>query len=394
MSNIETVVLIVFDSMGVGELPDAAEYGDSGSNTLGNMARAVGGLNLPNLQKLGLGNIIDIQGVAPAVDPLAAYGKMAEVSKGKDTTTGHWEMSGIILDKPFPVFPHGFPAELITEFESRIGRKTIGNLVASGTEIMVRMGEEHVKTGYPIVYTSADSVFQIAAHEEVIPIEELYRICRIAREMLTGEYAVGRVIARPFIGSPGELRRTPNRHDFSLEPLAPTLLDNLKDNGFNVMGVGKIVDIFAGRGVTEYIHTQNNMDGIDKTKEYIRMNKKGLVFTNLVDFDSSYGHRNDSQGYADALVEVDLRVPEILELIDNDKILIITADHGCDPTTVSTDHSREYVPLLVYGPSLKKGINLGIRRTFADIAATISDIFGVTAAHGTSFWEDIAYREG
>jgi phosphopentomutase len=295
MSNIETVVLIVFDSMGVGELPDAAEYGDSGSNTLGNMARAVGGLNLPNLQKLGLGNIIDIQGVAPAVDPLAAYGKMAEVSKGKDTTTGHWEMSGIILDKPFPVFPHGFPAELITEFESRIGRKTIGNLVASGTEIMVRMGEEHVKTGYPIVYTSADSVFQIAAHEEVIPIEELYRICRIAREMLTGEYAVGRVIARPFIGSPGELRRTPNRHDFSLEPLAPTLLDNLKDNGFNVMGVGKIVDIFAGRGVTEYIHTQNNMDGIDKTKEYIRMNKKGLVFTNLVDFDSSYGHRNDSK---------------------------------------------------------------------------------------------------
>ncbi|PKM80115.1 MAG: phosphopentomutase [Firmicutes bacterium HGW-Firmicutes-14] len=386
MGEFESVILIVIDSLGAGELPDAEKYGDKGSNTLGNTARAVGGLNLPNLQKLGLGNIIRVQGVPPADKPLAAYGKMAEVSAGKDTTTGHWEISGVILDKPFPVFPHGFPAEIIDEFEKRTGRKTLGNEVASGTEIIARLGEEHMKTGYPIVYTSADSVFQIAAHEEVIPLEELYGICRTARQMLTGEYAVGRVIARPFVGRPGAFRRTPNRHDFSLEPPGETLLDRLKEAGLAVMAVGKIEDIFAGRGITDAVHTKSNMDGVDKTLECIRQDKRGLVFTNLVDFDSSFGHRNDPGGYAAALEELDARIPEITGLITEERLLIITADHGCDPTTSSTDHSREYVPLLVYGPKSGAGINLGIRNSFSDVAATIAEIFGIKTETGTSFF--------
>ncbi len=389
MSGINSVIIIIIDSLGVGELPDADKYGDTGSNTLGNIARAVGGLALPNLEKLGLGNIIDIVGVPPMKTPLAAYGKMAEASAGKDTTTGHWEIAGVILDNPFPVFPHGFPPEIIKEFESKIGRRTMANEVASGTEIIARLGEEHIRTGYPIVYTSADSVFQIAAHEEIVPLEELYRMCRIAREMLTGDYAVGRVIARPFVGKPGEFKRTANRHDFSLAPPRLTILDLLKENGLAVLAVGKINDIFAARGITESVHTKNNMDGVDKTKDFIKQNKKGLVFTNLVDFDSVFGHRNDPWGYAEALTDFDLRLPEILELVKKDELLVITADHGCDPTTESTDHSREYVPLLVYGPKVKKGVCLGTRETFADIAATIAEIFHLDFHVGTSFLKEI-----
>lgn len=389
MKAINSVTIIVIDSLGAGELPDAGKYGDEGSNTLANMARAVGGLKLPNLQKLGLGNIIDIEGIPPLDRPGAAFGKMAELSAGKDTTTGHWEMSGIILDKPFPVFPHGFPDSIIAEFEARIGRKSLANEVASGTEIIARLGAEHMKTGYPIVYTSADSVFQIAAHEEVIPVEELYRMCRAAREILTGDCAVGRVIARPFVGKPGEFKRTANRHDFSLEPPRPTILDALKEKGLAVMAVGKINDIFAGRGITDTIHTDNNMDGVDKTIAFVGQHKKGLVFTNLVDFDSSFGHRNDPQGYANALADFDQRLPAILDLIKDDMMLIITGDHGCDPTTPSTDHSREYVPLLVYGPQLKPGVNLGIRKTFSDVAATIAEIFGLSTDAGTSFLQDV-----
>lgn len=389
MNDIKSVVLVVLDSVGAGALPDAEEYGDLGSNTLGNIAHAVGGLKLPNLQKLGLGNIIEIMGVPPAKTPLASFGRMAEVSAGKDTTTGHWEIAGIILEQPFPVFPNGFPVEFIQEFERRIGRKTMANEVASGTEIITRMGEEHVKTGYPIVYTSADSVFQIAAHEEVIPLEELYSMCRTAREMLTGSLGVGRVIARPFIGKPGDFRRTPNRHDFSLEPVGVTILDKLKENRIPVRAIGKINDIFAGRGITETVHTQNNMDGVDKTREFISRSEKGLIFTNLVDFDSSFGHRNDPRGYADALEELDARLPELTELITEDKLLIITADHGCDPTTASTDHSREYVPLLVYGPGFKSGVNLGNRETFADIASTIAEVFKVDFKVGKSFLDEI-----
>lgn len=393
MTKIRSVIIIVLDSLGVGELPDAGKYGDTGSNTLGNMAKAIGRLKLPNMQKLGLGNIISILGVPPADKPQAAFGKAAEASAGKDTTTGHWEMSGLILDKPFPVFPHGFPPEVITQFEEKIGRKTMANEVASGTEIIARLGEEHMKTGYPIVYTSADSVFQIAAHEEIIPVEELYQMCRTAREMLTGPYAVGRVIARPFVGKPGDFTRTPHRHDFSLAPIGPTLLDVLKNNGLSVLAVGKINDIFAGRGITDTVHTDNNMDGVNKTLDFIKRNEKGLVFTNLVDFDSVYGHRNDAQGYADALAEFDHRLPEILALMGDDKLLVITGDHGCDPTTTSTDHSREYVPLLVYGPGVQPGVNLGIRKTFADLAATIAEIFDVKIDTGTSFLKDILIGE-
>lgn len=389
MHHINSVIVIIIDSLGAGELPDAERYGDVGSNTLGNTARAVGGLDIPNMQKLGLGNIIEIAGVPPADKPLAAYGKMAEVSAGKDTTTGHWEISGIILENPFPVFPEGFPREIIEEFASKIGRRTMANEVASGTEIIARLGEEHIRTGYPIVYTSADSVFQIAAHEEVISPEELYRMCRIARQMLTGDYAVGRVIARPFVGKPGEFKRTANRHDFSLAPPRDTMLDLLQKNGLAVRAVGKINDIFAGKGITDTVHTKSNMDGVDKTIDFIKENRTGLIFTNLVDTDSAFGHRNDAVGYAKALAEFDARLPEILELIDANRLLIITADHGCDPTTESTDHSREYVPLLVYGPGVRQGVSLGIRDSFSDVAATIAELFSIELNVGKSFLGEI-----
>ncbi|MFY9218624.1 MAG: phosphopentomutase [Tepidanaerobacteraceae bacterium] len=383
---IQKVILIVLDSVGVGELPDAAKYGDEGSNTLGNVAKAVGGLSLPNMQKMGIGNIIDIEGVPAVKEPTAAYGKAAEKSAGKDTTTGHWELAGVILDRPFPVYPDGFPPELIEEFEKRIGRKVLGNKVASGTEIIKELGDEHVKTGRPIVYTSADSVFQIAAHEEVIPVKQLYDICKIAREILRGEHGVARVIARPFVGKSGEYLRTYNRADFSLKPPHDTLLDKVVRAGMEVIGVGKIWDIFAGQGITKAMHTEGNMDGVDKTLEAIDMIQKGLVFSNLVDYDMLYGHRNDPVGYAKALEEFDGRLPEILEKLGDNDVLIITADHGCDPTTVSTDHSREYVPVLVYGDRIKAGVKLGTLSSFSDIGQTVTDFLGcLSLKNGRSF---------
>ncbi|WP_422444768.1 phosphopentomutase [Thermoanaerobacterium sp. DL9XJH110] len=373
---VKRVVLIVLDSVGAGELPDAAKYGDEGSNTLANTARAVGGLKLPHMQKLGLGNIIPIEGVAPEANPQASYGKAAEKSAGKDTTTGHWELAGIISERPFPVYPHGFPEEVIREFEKRIGTKILGNRAASGTEIIKELGELHMNTGCPIVYTSADSVFQIAAHEEVIPLERLYEMCRIAREILRGEHAVARVIARPFVGKPGNFVRTYNRADFSLKPPKKTLLDMVQQAGMKVLAVGKIWDIFAGQGITEAYHTEGNMDGVDKTIAAMGRLDRGLIFTNLVDYDMLYGHRNDPAGYARALEDFDARLPEILSNLREGDVLVITADHGCDPTTESTDHSREYVPVLVAGESIKKGVDLGVLSSFSDIGQTVADLLG------------------
>ena len=370
------VIIIVLDSAGIGELPDAAEYGDEGSNTLGNIAAAVPGFSLPNLEKLGLGNIDGIVGFKAAEEPLGCFGKMAERSVGKDTTTGHWELAGITLRKPFPVYPEGFPGDLVERFEKAIGTKTLGNYPASGTVIIKELGQQHVKTGYPIIYTSADSVFQIAAHEDVIPVQRLYEICRTAREILTGEHAVGRVIARPFTGSDGNYTRTANRRDFSLEPPEKTLLDHVKEAGLEVKAVGKIDDIFAGRGITQSIHVKDNMEGVDKTIGFIKERFSGLIFANLVDFDMYYGHRNDPDGYARALEEFDGRVPEIIDTMARQDILFITADHGCDPTTVSTDHSREYVPLLIYGKEIRIGVNLGTRKTFSDLAQTTAEYLG------------------
>ncbi|EGD52709.1 phosphopentomutase [Thermoanaerobacter ethanolicus JW 200] len=383
------VILIVLDSVGVGELPDAYKFGDEGSNTLGHVTEKTG-IELPNMGKLGLGNIIPLKSVPENPNAVGGYGKMAEKSAGKDTTTGHWEIAGLITEKPFPTYPHGFPEEIIKEFEKRIGRKVLGNKPASGTEIIKELGEEHVKTGYPIVYTSADSVFQVAAHEDVIPLEELYRICEIAREILKGDHAVGRVIARPFTGTPGNFVRTGNRRDFSLKPFEPTILDMLKEAGYEVFAIGKIEDIFAGQGITEKNHTTNNDEGITATIKAMDEIKNGLIFTNLVDFDMLYGHRNDVEGYAKALTHFDNRLPEIMGKLTKEDLLIITADHGCDPTTPSTDHSREYVPLLVYSPSMKHGINLGVRSTYSDVAATIAEIFKVgPTKHGTSFLKEL-----
>jgi phosphopentomutase len=386
---IKRVALFVLDSVGVGELPDAGDYGDTGSNTLGNISLAVGGLKMPNLGRLGLGNIITIEGVPPAENPEASYGRMAERSPGKDTTTGHWEMAGIILKQPFPVYPNGFPPDLIKSYEEKIGRGVLGNKAASGTAIIEELGTRHMETGFPIVYTSADSVFQVAAHEEIIPLEELYRICQIARDMLVGEHAVGRVIARPFEGSPGSFRRTVNRHDFSLKPQGSTLLNLLADNSVQVTAVGKIKDIFAGDGVTNAVLTKGNKEGMEKSLQLMKSDCTGLIFTNLVDFDMLYGHRNNPRGYADALEELDRWFPELLNSLKEDDVLIITADHGCDPTTPSTDHSREYVPLLIYGRSVLAGVNLGVRESFADIAATVAEIFGLKFEVGRSFWSQV-----
>ncbi|MGI5911114.1 MAG: phosphopentomutase [Syntrophomonadaceae bacterium] len=370
-------IVIVLDSVGVGECFDSCNYGDQGSNTLANTALAVGGLDLPHLQQMGLGNIIPIKGVPPLELPQAAYGKMTEKSPGKDTTTGHWELMGLVLKHAFPTYPEGFPPKIISEFEQRISRKTLGNIVASGTEIIKELGQEHMRTGYPIVYTSADSVFQIAAHEKIIPLEQLYAYCRLARDILQGEHAVGRVIARPFIGEPGNFVRTANRHDFSLKP-DRTILDNIKESGQVVIGIGKINDIFAGQGITESHPVINNQDGVNKILKILKRDFNGLLFVNLVDFDQLYGHRNDVSGYAHALEEFDQGIPKILALLKDDDLLIITADHGCDPTTASTDHSREYVPVLVYGNKINQGINLGCRETFADVAATIAEFLGIS----------------
>jgi phosphopentomutase len=385
------VILIVLDSVGVGALPDAAEYGDEGSNTLGNIARAVGGLHLPHLETLGLGHTTAVQGVPPAAQPRGAYGRMAEASRGKDTTVGHWEIAGVISQRPLPTYPHGFPDELVAEFERQIGRQVLGNVVASGTEIIAELGAEHMRTGRPILYTSADSVFQVAAHEEVIPVPELYRICTLARELLQGEHGVGRVIARPFVGEPGDFTRTANRRDWSLPPPRETVLDRLVAAGYAVQAVGKIEDIFAGRGITTAEHTKDNMHGVDVTLEFMARPAAGLIFTNLVDFDMRWGHRNNAAAYASGLEAFDARLPEILAALRPDDLLVLTADHGCDPTTPSTDHSREYVPLLVYGEAAQPGIDLGTRTTFADIAATLAEIFrlGVWPV-GKSFWQELA----
>ncbi len=380
------VILIVLDSVGIGEMPDAKKYKDEGSDTLGNISSAVGGLRLPNMEELGLGNIDGIKGIVKTQNPKGAFGKCAELSIGKDTVTGHWEIAGIVLEKPLNTYPGGFPEPLISEFENKIGRKILGNKVASGTEIIKELGDEHVKTGCPIVYTSADSVFQIAAHEDVIPIEELYEMCKIAREMFMGDIAVGRIIARPFTGQSGSYSRTSNRKDFALDPFGKTMLEYIKEVGNNVMAVGKIEDIYNGKGITHAVHIKNNMDGVDKTLDYMREGKTGLIFTNLVDFDMHYGHRNDALGYAKALVVFDNRLPEILELMKEEDILILTADHGCDPTTPSTDHSREYIPLIIYGKKIAHGTNVGIRKSFCDIGKTILEYLNIeNELNGKSF---------
>jgi phosphopentomutase len=385
------VIIIVLDGVGIGELPDAAKFHDQGSNTLGNLAKVVGGLNLPNLQKLGLGNIAPIQGVAPVNPALASYGKMAEVSAGKDTTVGHWELAGIISTKPFPVYPTGFPKNVINQFINETGVKGIlGNIPASGTEIIKNLGEEHLKTGYPIVYTSADSVFQIAAHEAVIPIQEQYRICEIARRILQGEHGVARVIARPFLGDPGKFERTERRKDFSLLPPEPTILDYLKETGHTVFGIGKIEDIFANQGLTKSIHSHGNKECIAITIDAIKQSFTGLIFVNLVDFDMLWGHRNDCAGFEQGLQYVDKKLPEIMKVMQLTDLLFLVADHGNDPTTPSTDHSREYSPLLVYSRTLKGNINLETRETFADIAGTIAEIFGLkTNLAGKSFLKEL-----
>lgn len=375
MQDINRVILIVLDSVGVGEMPDACEYGDEGSNTLGNIAARCGGLKLPHLGSLGLGKIdgIDYIPIPRAVS--GSYGRMREVSKGKDTITGHWEIAGLQLEFPFPTYPQGFSGEILERFQNLTGRGILGNCVASGTEIIKQYGKEHMESGKLIVYTSADSVFQIAAHEDIVPLEELYRICRIAREMLQDENMVGRVIARPFTGQPGDFSRTSNRRDFSAQPTSDTILDKVREKGLEVIAVGKIEDIFSGKGITQAEHTKSNMHGVDVTLKYMREDNKGIIFTNLVDFDMVYGHRNNPEGYKQALEDFDARLPEILSAMKEEDLLIITADHGCDPTTPSTDHSREYVPVLVYGKNIKADVNLGTRETFADLASTLSEVF-------------------
>ncbi len=387
-------VIIVLDSAGIGELPDAAKYGDEGSNTFVNIKKSRPDMDLKNMCSLGLGNIDgkDIDLLGKVENPIGCFGKMAEASNGKDTTTGHWEMTGIITENPFPTFTKtGFPYEVMRRLEADTGDMGfLGNLAASGTEIINILGDEHVRTGFPIVYTSADSVFQIAAHEDVVPVEKLYWICEKARAILQGPYAVARVIARPFTGTSGHYVRTKNRRDFSLAPTSATILDLISGAGKNVTAVGKIEDIFQHRGITVSSHTTNNHDGTEKTIEFIKKDSDGLIFTNLVDFDMVYGHRNDIDGYKNALEAFDKKLPEIISALKNEDILFITADHGCDPTTPSTDHSREYVPLLVYGKNIKHGVNLGIRSTFADLGKTVVDYLGIeNSLPGTSFLKNI-----
>jgi len=382
------VILIVMDSVGAGKLPDADRYGDAGSDTLGNMARAVG-LKVPTLRSLGLSRAANIGGPSP--EPAGAFGRMAEASAGKDSVTGHWEIAGIVLDKPFPTFPHGFDPAVIREFEARIGRRSLGNVVGSGTTIIDEYGPEHVRTGSPIVYTSADSVFQIAAHESVIPIDEQYRICHIAFEIVGRGLGVGRVIARPFVGEAGRFSRTTNRRDFALEPFQPTLLDLLKTAGHDVVGIGKIEDLFAGRGLTRAIHTQSDDHGMDVLQQEMAQTPCGLIAINLVDFDTLYGHRNDVAGYAANLERFDARLARLLPELRPDDLLVITADHGNDPTTPSTDHSREHVPVLLSGARVRPGVDIGVRPTFADLGQTIADVFRVgPLGHGTSFLHAIA----
>ena len=389
MGKFQRIILIVCDSMGIGAMPDAAAYGDAGRDTLGHICERRG-LRAPNFVDLGLANIRPLARLTPAASPAGAFGKATLLSPGKDTTAGHWEMAGIILDRPFPIYPNGFPRELMERFEGAIGRKTLGNFPASGTEIIRQLGVEHVKTGQPIVYTSGDSVFQIAAHEDVIPIEELYRICIIARQMLDGPHRVGRVIARPFTGTPGAFVRTERRHDYAVEPPRPMLLDLLKEAGLDVLGVGKIPDIFLNRGITRPLPGKNNRQALESTQAAIHQPTRGLIFTNLVDFDMLYGHRLDIEGYGRAIEEVDAFIPALRGALKADDLLIITADHGCDPLGPSTDHSREYVPILATGPAAHQGVNLGTRGTLADIGATVAENFGLQLPNGKSFLGDLS----
>lgn len=388
------VFLIVLDSVGIGEAPDAEQFGDKGAHTLGHIAEKMNGLHMPHLEQLGLGNIETIKGMGKQSKPIAYYTKMQEASNGKDTMTGHWEIMGLKIETPFQVFPNGFPDELVNELEARTGRKVIGNKPASGTAIIDELGEAHMKTGAMIVYTSADSVLQIAAHEEIIPLDELYRICEVARELTLDEkYMVGRVIARPFIGKPGAFERTANRHDYALKPFGRTVMNELKDANYNVITVGKISDIYDGEGVTESVRTVSNMDGMDKLISSADKDFTGLSFVNLVDFDALYGHRRDPIGYGKALEAFDARLPELLAKLRDDDLLIITADHGNDPTHPGTDHTREFVPLLIYSKKITAGKELPIRKTFADIGATIADNFQVKMPeHGTSFLQEL--KEG
>ena len=393
--NFKRVALVVLDSVGIGEMPDAAEWGDEGSDTLGHVCE-FRPLRLPNLVSLGLANIKPLPNLSPAAEPLGAYGRSALASNGKDTTTGHWEMAGLYMEKAFPTYPDGFPSEVMERFEQEVGRGTLGNKAASGTEIIKELGEEHVRTGKPIVYTSADSVFQIAAHEEVIPIEELYRMCELAREILAPPHQVGRVIARPFVGSSpggeGRFTRTARRHDYAIPPPEPLLMARLQERGVFTHTVGKIKDIYSGQGVADSVTTKSNAEGIERTLNALERVPEGMIFTNLVDFDMLYGHRNDVEGYARALEEADEGVGRMMSKLTDRDLLILTADHGCDPATASTDHSREYVPVLAYSPSLAAGVNLGTRSTLADIGQTIAENFGAELGFGTSFLGQLNQR--
>ena len=391
MKTFTRVFFLVLDACGVGELPDADLYGDSGSATIPHIAEAVGGLNLPQLQNMGLGNIVPIQGVSPRPDCSAACGKMAERAPGKDSTTGHWEHMGVILDRPFPVYPEGFPDSVMVAFRAATGYDTIGNEAASGTEIIARLGQQHLETKALIVYTSADSVFQIAAHETIVPPDELYRVCEIARDILTGEHGVGRVIARPFEGKPGKFVRTKGRRDFSIQPPAPFVNQKITEKNIPVASIGKIYDIMAGLGITDKIAASGNRESMDKTIALAKSETKGLVMINLVDFDMLWGHRNDVKSFAGGLEEFDRRLPELQKALRSGDLLLITADHGCDPTTPSTDHSREFVPIIAWYPDMPVGINLGTRSSFADSGKTIAEIFDLADDFpGTSFLKDIA----
>jgi phosphopentomutase len=387
---INRVILFVLDSVGIGALPDSEKFGDIGVNTLGNIAKSTDDFKIPNLRKLGIGNIDGVDYIEAAPSPIGAYGRSLEASNGKDTTTGHWEIAGLYIEQPFKTYPDGFPKYIIDEFEAKTGRKVLCNKPASGTVVLEELGEEHMKTGNPIVYTSADSVFQIAAHEDVIPLDELYRMCQIARDMLMGDDQVARVIARPFIGEPGNFQRTSNRRDYSIKPFQKTVLDYAKEAGLKVKAVGKIVDIYDGEGITDDVHTKDNMDGVDQTLNYMKDDFEGILFTNLVDFDAKFGHRRDVAGYRNAIEEVDARLPELMGAMKSNDLMIILADHGNDPAYKGTDHTREYIPLLIFGDQVKAGTNIGTRKTFADVAATVSDILGISSTpYGTSFKSEI-----
>jgi phosphopentomutase len=382
---IKRVILFVMDSVGIGAMPDSEKFGDIGVSTLGHIAKS-GAFHIPNLKQMGIGNIDGIDYIEASEAPIGAFGRAQEASNGKDTTTGHWEIAGLRIDTPFKTYPKGFPAYIIKTFEAKTGRKVLCNAPASGTEIIEALGEQHMKTGDLIVYTSADSVFQIAAHEEIVPLEQLYAYCQIARELLMGEDQVARVIARPFIGTPGNFSRTSNRRDYSVKPFGKTVLDYAKESGLRVKSVGKIYDIFDGEGITDEIHTKDNMDGVDQTIRFIKEDFAGIIFTNLVDFDAKFGHRRNVEGYKGAIEALDARIPEIKAAMHDDDLIIFLADHGNDPTYTGTDHTREYIPLLIYGKAVKAGVNIGTRQTFSDVAATVSDILGIQATpNGESF---------